>query len=380
MALDLGAQRARLGGRIEQAIATVLDHGRFILGPEVEVLEAELADFCGCRHAIACGSGTDALLLVLLAWGLKPGDAVFVPTYTFAATAEVVALLGATPVFVDIHPSEYTMAPQSLDGAIGLALAAGLRPAAVIPVDLFGHPADYAALEAVSAPHGLRVMADAAQSLGASSGDIRVGTQGEATATSFFPSKPLGCYGDGGAVFTDDDELAGAVRDLRVHGQDAERRSVRVGINGRLDTLQAAILSAKLQVFPAEILARRRTADRYSEGLAQVVQVPGLRAGVEGAWAQYSIQVDGRDEVAAALAAEGISTAVYYPEPLHLQPAFTRYPTAPGGLAVSEKLARRSLSLPIHPYLSTDDQDRVVDAVERAVGASGDGGRSVGGA
>ncbi|HWC12703.1 MAG TPA: DegT/DnrJ/EryC1/StrS family aminotransferase [Acidimicrobiales bacterium] len=366
--VDLGAQRRRLDGGIDRAIRRVLEHGRFVLGPEVGELEERLGQLSGAGHVVTCASGSDAILLVLLAWGAGPGDAVFVPTFTFAATAEMVALVGATPFFVDVSAEDFNMAAASLSEAVEVAADSGLRPRGVVPVDLFGQPAAYEAIEPLAAENGLWVLGDAAQSFGARFGERRVGTFGQATATSFFPSKPLGCYGDGGAVFTDDPELAEVLRSLREHGRGPTRHDyVRVGINGRLDTIQAAVLLEKLSVFGEEVEARQRVAERYASGLSALVGVPRTRAGATSVWAQYTVQAEQRDRVRAVLEAEGVSSAVYYPVPLHLQPAYSHAPRAPGGLAVSESLAARVLSLPIHPYLSEGDQDRVLSAVALAV-------------
>ena len=364
--LDLAAQRRRLGEGLDRAIRRVMDHGRFIMGPEVQELEERLAAYTGARHAIACGSGTDALLLALLAWGAGPGDAVFVPAFTFAAPAEVVALVGATPVFVDVDPASYNLDVGSLKDAIdGLT---GLRAAGVVAVDLFGQPANYAGIDALAAEHGLWVLSDGAQSFGATLHGRSTSTGGTVSATSFFPSKPLGCYGDGGAVFTGDDDLADRMRSLRVHGQGASAYDHRlIGINGRLDTLQAAILLEKLRILDEELASRRRVADRYGRELAGVVAVPTVGPGVTSAWAQYTVRLDGRDAVAAHLAEAGVATAVHYPVPLHRQPAYRRFPVAPGGLPVAEALAERVLSLPMHPYLDDTAQARVIEAVGRAV-------------
>lgn len=366
--IDLGAQRARLDGAIERAIGRVVDHQQFILGPEVKQFEERLAAFCGAPHAVSCASGTDALLLPLLAWGVGPGHAVLVPSFTFAATAEVVALTGATPVFVDVDDERGNLDPSSLEEAVGVATTAGLRPVGVIPVDLFGHPADYAAIEGVANRRGMWVLADAAQSFGASVDGTPVGTLGDAAATSFFPSKPLGCYGDGGALLTADAGLADAMRSLRAHGRGAHKYdTVRVGLNSRLDTIQAAVLLQKLDVLAEEVEARQRVAECYAKSLADVVRVPVVATDVRSAWAQYTIRVERRDEVAAQLKRDGIATAVYYPKALHQQPAYVDCPRPLEGLPVSESLAEEVLSLPMYPYLSDAAQERVIAALRRAV-------------
>jgi dTDP-4-amino-4,6-dideoxygalactose transaminase len=369
---DLHAQRRRLGAGLDAAIARVLAHGRFIMGPEVGKLEAELADFCGARHAIACASGTDAIALGLMAKGLGRGDAVLVPGFTFVATAEAVAWLGAVPLFVDVHPDTFNLDAASLEDGIRTAAAHGLTPRGVIAVDLFGQPCAYEAIEAICERHGLWLMADAAQSFGAAYRGRRVGQIGLVSATSFFPAKPLGCYGDGGCVFTDDDGLAEAMRSIRIHGQGQDKYdNVRIGINGRLDTLQAAILLEKLKIFPAEIEARQAIATRYHEGLGDLVRVPRVAAGATSVWAQYTIVLErhDRDAVAAALKAQGIPTAVYYPKPLHRQTAYREFPTAATGLPVAEALAMQVLSLPMHPYLEPATQQVVIEALRGSLGA-----------
>src|ERR1700751_97329 len=291
--IDVAAQRRRLGRSVDEAIARVLGHCQFILGPEVRALEAELAAFCGAHHAVTCASGTDALILALMAHGVGPGDAVICPSFTFTATAEVVALVGATPVFADVEEASFNLDPESLQRACAAARELGLRPRAVIPVDLFGQPADHDRIASVAAEQELFVLDDAAQAFGATYKNRRLGTLAPATATSFFPAKPLGCYGDGGAVLTDDEELAQVMRSLRVHGEGGGGKydCVRIGINGRLDTIQAAVLMEKLKIFPEEILARERIARRYNAALADVAGVPPVLDGCTSTWAQYTIKV-----------------------------------------------------------------------------------------
>jgi dTDP-4-amino-4,6-dideoxygalactose transaminase len=361
--IDLEAQRRHLGDRVERNLARVLEHGKFVMGPEVQELEERLAERVGVNHVITCSRGTDALTLPLLAWGIGPGDAVFVPSFTFTATAEVVALLGATPVFCDVDPESFNLDPDNLEQAIEAVTIAGtLRPRAVIPVDLFGQPASYPELQAVADGRGLMVLADAAQSFGAHLGGSPVGRFGHATATSFFPAKPLGCYGDGGAVFTDDPDLAEILRSLRVHGKGTDKYdTVRVGLNARLDTMQAAVLLAKLEIFDGELERRDEVARRYSEALVDLVGIPNLPSDRSSAWAQYTIRLEQRDRVASSLRDTGVPTAVYYPRPLHEQPAFADGVLSPGGCYVSSSLAQSVLSLPMHPYLAPSDQDQVVD-------------------
>jgi dTDP-4-amino-4,6-dideoxygalactose transaminase len=367
--IDVVAQRRRLGARLDEAVKRVLDHGRYILGPEVAQLEARLAAYCGARHALSCSNGTDALSLALRAKGVGPGDGVLVPALTFAATAEVVALCGATPVFVDVEATSFNLDPERVEEAIATARRLDLRAVAIITVDLFGQPADIDAIEPIARAHGLWILADAAQSFGASWRGRRVGTMGLITATSFFPSKPLSCFGDGGAVFTDDDGLRAIMESLRVHGQGADKyENVRIGINGRMDTLQAAIVLEKLTIFDDEIAARQRIANAYNDALGDVAVVPRPRQEASSVWAQYTLRLPGRDrdQVARRLSAAGIPTAVYYPRPLNRQPAYARFP-AGGTLPVSERLSGEVLSLPMHPYLDAATQARVIDAVRAAL-------------
>ena len=366
--IDIGAQRRRLGAKIDTAVARVLDHCQFILGPEVVAFEKELAAFCGARHAVSCASGTDALVLALRARGIGPGDAVFCPSFTFCATAEVAVLVGATPVFVDVHADTFNIDAASLKAAIATAREAGLKPAAVIPVDLFGLPADHAGVAEIADAEKMFVLDDAAQGFGANLGNRKLGTFGDMTATSFFPAKPLGAFGDGGAVFTDDDEMDSVLRSLRVHGHGSDKYdNVRIGLASRLDTIQAVILSEKLKIFPDEIAARNAAARRYSEALKDVALVPLVPEGCTSVWAQYTIRLPAgrRDAFAAALKAEGIPTAIYYPIPLHRQQAYKDYPVGAGGVAVSERLAAEVISLPMHAYLEAATQDRIVEAVRR---------------
>jgi len=368
--IDVAAQRRRLGRAIDDAVARVLAHCQFVQGPEVRALEAELAAFCGARHAIGCASGTDALLLVLMAWQIGRGDAVICPSFTFHATAEMVVLLGATPIIADVSPDTFNLDPASCERAVATAKRAGLKPRAIIPVDLFGLPADHDAINAIAAAHGLLVLDDAAQAFGATYRGRKLGALTTATATSFFPAKPLGCYGDGGAVFTDDDALAARVRSLRLHGEGVDRSdAARIGITGRLDTIQAAILIEKLKIFPEEIAARNAAAARYSDALADVAIVPQTGNQSSSVWAQYTLRLKPgrRDALAAALKAEGIPTAIYYTKPLHRQPAYRDFPVADGGVPASEQLSQEVISLPMHAYLERPVQDRIIDAVRRAL-------------
>ena len=368
--IDVAAQRRRLGPVIDAAVARVLNHCQFILGPEVRAFETELAAFCGARHVVTCASGTDALVLALRAMGIGPGDAVLCPSFTFCATAEVAALVGATPVFLDVDATTFNIDATHIEGAVAAAKEAGLRPKAIIPVDLFGLPADHSAIAAAAEPEGLLVLDDAAQGFGATYNNRRLGTFGQATATSFFPAKPLGCYGDGGAVMTDGDGLSETLRSLRVHGQGSDKYdNVSIGLASRLDTIQAAVLSEKLKIFPDEIDSRNKVARRYNEALTDVATVPAVPAGSTSVWAQYTIRISAarRDAVAAALKSEGIPTAIYYPIPLHRQQAYKHYPVGKGGVAASDRLASEVISLPMHAYLDAATQDRIIDATRRAL-------------
>jgi dTDP-4-amino-4,6-dideoxygalactose transaminase len=368
--IDVAAQRRRLGRAIDDAVARVLAHCQFIQGPEVHVLEAELAAFCGARHAISCASGTDALLLVLVAWQVGPGDAVICPSFTYHATAEMVALLGATPIVADVLPDTFNLDPASCERGVIAAKGLGLKPRAIIPVDLFGLPADHDAIAAIAAKYGLLVLDDAAQAFGANYRGKRLGTLATATATSFFPAKPLGCYGDGGAVFTDDDALAARVKSIRLHGEGIDRsEAARIGITGRLDTIQAAVLIEKLKIFPDEIEVRNAVASRYSAALANVAIVPRIANQSTSVWAQYTIRLKRgqRDGVVATLKRDGIPTAIYYTRPLHRQPAYRHFPLADGGAPVSDRLADEVLSLPMHAYLEPAVQDRIIESLQRAL-------------
>jgi dTDP-4-amino-4,6-dideoxygalactose transaminase len=371
--IDIGAQRRRLGKSIDEAVARVLTHCQFINGPEVTQLEAELAAYTGAKHVVSCASGTDALLMVLMAKRIGPGDAVLCPSFTFCATGEAVALTGAVPVFVDVDETTFNMDADALKRGIATARKLGLKPKAVIPVDLFGQSADHDSICAVAEAEGMFVLDDAAQAFGASYKGRRLGTFGLATATSFFPAKPLGCYGDGGAIFTDDAQLAADLRSIRVHGQGSDKYdNVRLGLTGRLDTVQAAVLLEKLKIFEDEIAARSLVADRYAGGLGNLVSVPRLASGCTSVWAQYTIRLPqgcDRDGFAASLKAQGIPTAIYYPKSMHQQTAYRDYPVAEGGLPVCEKLSDDVISLPMHAYLDEPTQQRVIAAVRGALGA-----------
>ena len=371
--IDLAAQQRRIRDRVDQAIGRVLDHGRYVMGPEIETFEGDLARFAGLPHALACASGTDALALPLMAWGLRPGDAVFCPSHTFVATAEVIAWLGASPVFIDVLPDTHCMDPASLERAIEAVVKEGrLTPRAVIAVDLFGQMADYPAIRPICDAYGLKLISDAAQGFGSTRDGEHSGHWADVVATSFFPAKPLGCYGDGGATLVHDPELDETLRSLRNHGANAGDRydNIRIGMNGRMDTIQAAILIEKLAIFPDEIERRNAVADRYAAELADIVAVPRVADGVVSTWAQYVVTLPegvSRDGVMARLSDQGVPTAIYYPRPIHSQSAYAHYPVENGRLPVTEDLVARVLALPMHPYLEAAQQSRVIDAVRGAL-------------
>jgi dTDP-4-amino-4,6-dideoxygalactose transaminase len=379
--IDLQAQRKRLGQPLEDAILKVVRSGAYVMGPEIAEFEAALAKFGEAPFALSCSSGTDALMLPLMAWGIGPGDAVFCPSFTFAATAEVMPLVGASPVFVDIDPETYNLDANHLDAAIEQVKKDGqLTPKAVIAVDLFGQPADYPAIAAVAKKHGLKLIADSAQGFGCTLDGQHPIHWADVATTSFFPAKPLGCYGDGGAILSKDARLHDLFVSLRVHGQavksdidgqkfehDPKYLNIRVGLNGRMDTIQAAVLLQKLAIFADEIAARNRVAERYAEGLGDLVKVPRVIDGGVSVWAQYTIETPNRDGLAAALREQGVPTAVYYPIPIHKQGVYSGYPVGPGGLPVTEAKASQVISLPMHAYLTEDDQDQVIAAIRAFV-------------
>ena len=371
--VDLAAQQSGIRGNIEEAMGRVMDHGHYIMGPEVTELEDGLGIYCNAKHVISCSSGTDALLMFLMAKGIGPGDAVICPAFTFTATPEGIALIGASPVFADVELDTFNLDPEGIEAAIDSARAAGLTPRGIFAVDLFGLPADYDRIEAVADAYNLWVLADAAQSFGASYKDARVGTLATATVTSFFPAKPLGCYGDGGAIFTEDVSLAAELQSLRVHGKGTDKYdNVRVGLNARLDTLQAAILLEKLKIFPDELARRNIVAQIYTETLPASVTPAQLSNHSLSAWAQYSVLVgDGkRDHLSAELKKRGVPTAIYYPKPLHEQTAYRGFPKSQGGLAVAERLPHDILSLPMHPYLTPEQQHYITSAIAEILGQS----------
>jgi len=375
--IDLKTQQKRIKDKLDTNIQRVLEHGNYIMGPEIKELEAALGAYVGAEHAISCASGTDALLMALMALNVGQGDAVFTTPFTFIATAEVISLLGATPVFVDIDPATYNIDPEKLEKAI-IAVQSNnpsihclpqinknLNPKCIIPVDLFGLPADYDAIDAVAKKNDIAVIEDAAQSFGAEYKVRKAGSFGNISCTSFFPAKPLGCYGDGGMCFTDDDNLAAILRSVRVHGQGNHKyENVRIGINGRLDTFQAAILLAKFELFPEEIELRQKVAENYTLliGHNSAIKTPSIPQGCKSAWAQYSILAEDESKRAAwldKLKTANIPTAIYYPKPLHRQLAFDGLGYKPGDFPVSEDCASRILSLPMHPYILKEDQVKI---------------------
>jgi len=376
--IDLAAQRARIGSRMTDAMLAVLDSGAFIMGPPVRTFEAQLAAFGQAKHALSCANGTDAIVLPLMAWEIGVGDAVFCPSFTFASTAEVIPWTGASPVFVDVDSTTYNIDPAALEQAIiEVKLKGDQTPRAVIAVDLFGQPADYPAIADICRRHGLKLISDSAQGFGCTLNGQHPLHWADVTTTSFYPAKPLGCYGDGGAMLTNDDALAEMMDSLRVHGKavasdlqgktfdhDPKYMNMRVGMNSRLDTIQAAVLIEKLAIFADEIEARNRVAARYNDLLRpHVLSVPEVIAGGVSTWAQYTIEVSNRDGLAAHLKSKGVPTAVYYPIPLHRQPAYNQYPVGGNGLPVTDAASTKVISLPMHPYLSEAQQDEIVAAV-----------------
>ena len=369
--IDLGRQQDRIRSAVDARITAVLDHGQYIMGPEVAELEAALQSYSGNAHAISCSSGTDALMLGLMALGLRPGEAVIVPSFTFAASAEVLPCLGAVPIFAEIDPVTFNLDPQRLGEALATARKTGLNCVGIISVGLFGQPADMEAITAFAEAEGLWVLDDAAQSYGATWQGRKVGTLAPITATSFFPAKPLGCYGDGGAVFTDDDSMAEIMRSARIHGMGRERYTHdRIGMTARLDTIQAAVLLEKLAIFDDELSRRQQVADIYDAGLRDHLTTPQLADGATSSWAQYCVTLApgaDREAIRARLMEAGIPTAIYYPKGMHEQEPYRHFPVTEGGLAITEDCCQRVLALPFHPYLEPQQQDRIITAVIAAI-------------
>ena len=365
--IDLGSQQLRIKDEVNSAIAKVLTHGQFIMGPEVREFENALQDFTGAKHVLSCANGTDALTLVLMAWGVGAGDAVFVPSFTYIASAEAPAQIGATPFFVDVSEDTFNIDPESFLRAINDARNCGLNPSVVIAVDLFGQPSDVDSVQKIAKAEGIKVLVDGAQSLGAKSHGRSVGTMGDATTTSFFPAKPLGCYGDGGAVLTNDDDLAEVVNSVRLHGRGNNKYdNVRIGINSRLDTLQAAILLEKLKIFPNELEARNLIASSYEARLSGKFRTPKVESSLFSSWAQYTLILDDRDNVQKNLRDLGIPSVVYYPLSLTQQKGYQSFPIVEGGTPVSNSLPERVLSLPFHPYLKEEEIDLICSELLKA--------------
>ena len=366
--IDLKAQQTHIRKNIEKRIQTVLDHGKYIMGPEVFELEEKLTAYIGVKHCISCSSGTDALLIPLMAKKIGPGDAVLTTPFTYIATAEVITLLGATPVFVDIYPETFNINPEGIVDAVTLAHKKGLNPKAIIPVDLFGLLARYRLIEEQAEKHNLFLLEDAAQGFGGAIRCRKAGSFGHAAATSFFPVKPLGCYGDGGAVFTNNDELADIIRSIRIHGYGADKYdNVRLGLNGRLDTIQAAVLLEKLEIFDDEVISRNKVAKRYSSNINESIKTPHIPNGYLSSWAQYSVILPEnleRQSIMNQLKSKDIPSMVYYQTPIHLQSVFNELGYKRGHFPVSENISSSILSLPMHPYLDSEQQNHVLDVIK----------------
>ena len=362
--IDLVAQQKLIRPQLDLAISRVLDHGQYIMGPEVKEFESQLREFTGAEYAVTCANGTDALSICLMAWEIGPGDAVFMPSFTYVATAEAAAQLGATPFFVDVSAETFNIDPQSFKQAVIDCRKHGLRPGVVIAVDLFGQPADVDAITEIAHAEKIKVLVDGAQSFGATSKSRRVGTMGDATTTSFFPAKPLGCYGDGGAIFVQDAELESKINSIRLHGKGTEKYdNVRVGLNSRLDTIQAAVLIEKLKIFPKEIERRNYFADSYTRNLSSFFSTPKILPHCTSVWAQYTLVLENRDEIKNKLAAKNIPSVIYYPKSLSKQSGYSHFPSVSTGLENSEILPCKVLSLPMHPYLEESLACRVAEAL-----------------
>ena len=364
--IDLVTQQDRIRQNLEEAIKKVLDHGQYVMGPEVKELEADLKKFTESKFALTCANGTDALTLALMAWNIGPGDAVFVPAFTYVATAEAPAQLGATPFFVDVNEHDFNINIESLKQAIVDAKNLNLRPSVIISVDLFGYPSDFDLIKKISLDENIKLLIDGAQSFGGEYKNKRVGSMGDITTTSFFPAKPLGCYGDGGAIFTDDDELADKIDSIRLHGKGNQKYdNIRIGLNSRLDTLQAAILIEKLKIFPEELQLRAKISDTYSSKLEYLnyLKVPKLQDHIKSAWAQYTLIVQNRNEIMAKLQSKDIPSVIYYPKTLDTQDGYKKFPSVSSGLDVSHHLMDSVMSLPMHPYLSEEKIEEIAQVI-----------------
>ena len=369
--IDLKAQQARIRDDVDKRLANVLDHGAYIMGPEVKELEAELGKWSRTRHVISCSSGTDALVLALLGKKLRPGQGVICPSFTFAATPEAMAVLGASPIFADVDPHSFNLDARNLSAALQAGIDSGLEVVGIMPVGLFGMPSDMVAIRDFAQKHGLWVIDDAAQSFGASFNDVPVGKLADVTCTSFFPAKPLGCYGDGGALFTDDDEVAEIAISCRIHGMGKTKyHNDRIGMTARLDSMQAAVLLSKLSIFQDELDKRQQVADQYQALLSEHVITPRLTKGATSSWAQYTIKLPqdcDRQAIQDALSAKGVPTMIYYPIPMHKQAPYQRYPVANGALTITDTLCDIVLALPMHPYLTSEQIVTISDALKSAM-------------
>jgi len=369
--IDLAAQQSRIRSQLDARLKQVMDRGDYIMGREVTELETALSGRLGGHHVISCSSGTDALILGLLGLQVRPSDGIIVPSFTFAASAEAIAVLGASPVFAEVEEASFNLDPNLLENALAAGKKAGLNMVGIMAVGLFGQPANLPAISEFATKNGLWLLDDAAQSFGAKWAEKPVGQYCAVTATSFFPAKPLGCYGDGGALFTADDKIAEIARSCRIHGQGSDKyENIHIGMTGRLDTMQAAVLLAKLEIFDEELVARQQIADRYSKMLEDIVTTPKLGDAATSSWAQYVIRLpegSDRSAIQAEMAKQNVPTAIYYPRPMHTQPVYARYPVSTSGLALTEKMARDVLALPMHPYLEKDTQIQVVQALETAL-------------
>tara|TARA_B100000214_G_C23937394_1_gene613844 strand:+ start:8 stop:1123 length:1116 start_codon:yes stop_codon:yes gene_type:complete len=365
--IDLKAQQIQIRKKIDKRIKSVLDHGKYIMGPEVFELEEKLASYVNVKHCISCASGTDALLIPLMANNIGPGDAVITTPFTYIATAEVISLLGATPVFVDIYPRTFNINPTKIEHAVEKAMENGLKPKAIIPVDLFGLPARYRLIEEIAKKYNLLVIEDAAQGFGGSIRDVKAGSFGNIASTSFFPAKPLGCYGDGGAIFTNDDELAAIMKSIRIHGSGVDKyENVRIGINGRLDTIQAAILLEKIKIFDDEILLRNKIADFYKKHISSGLTKPHVPGGYISSWAQFSLIANSKkqkDDCMRRLRDNNIPSVIYYRIPLHLQPVFKDLDYKSGAFVNAENCSEHIFSIPMHPYIPREQQQFIVDVI-----------------
>ena len=367
--IDLKAQQNKIKEKIDQRIKKVLDHGQYIMGPEIDELEEKLSNYIGVKHCISCSSGTDALLIPLVAMGIGPGDAIITTPFTYIATVEVIAILGATPIFCDIYDRTFNINPSGLEEAYNDALSKNLNPKAIIPVDLFGLPARYRLIEEFANEKNLLILEDAAQGFGGRIGDKLAGSYGDVAATSFFPAKPLGCYGDGGAIFTNNDELAEKMKSIRVHGGGKDKyENDRIGINGRLDSIQAAILLEKIEIFDDELKKREKVAEYYTQNIHKMFITPLVPSKYLSSWAQYSILIPGtldRGKVIDNLSREGIPSMVYYKIPVHLQEGYKKYGFSKGDMQISEDISDRILSLPMHPYLNKDEQNHIINSLNK---------------